>query len=59
MNFSCTLASGMEAGAYFAPSITIIELAQETSVLIGSTQNGNATTDDLGDDDFISTSMFD
>lgn len=32
MNFSCTLASRMEAGVYFAPSITVIELAQETSV---------------------------
>lgn len=58
MNFSCTLASRMEAGAYFAPSITVIELAQETSVLNGSIQDGNATTDDLVDDDDF-TSMFD
>lgn len=38
MNFSCTLASRMEAGVYFAPSITVIELAQETSICIPGSQ---------------------
>lgn len=32
MNFSRTLASGMEVSDYFAPAITVIELAQETSI---------------------------
>ena len=34
MNFSRTLAAGMEVSDYFAPAITVIELAQETSVCI-------------------------
>ena len=32
MNFSRTLASRMEVSDYFAPAITVIELAQETSI---------------------------
>lgn len=42
----------MEAGVYFAPSITVIELAQETSVcgVTGSQQNGYIQNDNLDDD---------
>lgn len=60
MNFSRTLAAGMEVSDYFAPAITVIELAQETSVCIsGSQQNGKFENESLGDDEFISTNMFD
>ena len=51
MNFSRTLASGMEVSDYFAPAITVIELAQETSICIVSRQNGSMMNDNLGDDD--------
>lgn len=51
MSFSCTLAAGMEVSAYFAPAITVIELAQETSICIsGSPQNGYMQNDDLDKD---------
>ena len=51
MNFSRTLASGMEVSDYFAPAITVIELAQETSICTFSPQNGFIQNDNLDDDD--------
>ena len=50
MNFSRTLASGMEVSDYFAPAITVIELAQETSICTGSLQNGSMVNDNLDED---------
>lgn len=32
MDLLCSLASGMEVSDYFAPAITVIEMAQETSI---------------------------
>lgn len=52
MSFSCTLAAGMEVSAYFAPAITVIELAQETSICIVSQQNGSMMNDNLDEDDY-------
>ena len=49
MNFSRTLAAGMKASDYFAPAITVIELAQETSVCKGSDLNGNMENEDVND----------
>ena len=51
MNFSRTLASGMEVSDYFAPAITVIELAQEASICIVSKQDSSGVTEDLYDDD--------
>ena len=51
MNFSRTLASGMEVSDYFVPAITVIEMAQETSICTGSLQNGSMMNDNLDDDD--------
>ena len=53
MNFSRTLAAGMEASDYFAPAITVIELAQETSVCQGSMQKSSGETDDLYSDTIL------
>ena len=49
MNFSRTLAAGMEVSDYFAPAITVIELAQETSVCKGSDLNGYMENEDVKD----------
>ena len=51
MNFSRTLASGMEVSDYFAPAITVIELAQETSICQVSEQYSSGVTEDLYEDD--------
>ena len=50
IKFSCTLAAGMEASDYFAPAITVIEMAQETSICTGSLQNGSMVNDNLDED---------
>ena len=49
MDLLCSLASGMEVSDYFAPAITVIELAQETSVCKGSDLNGNMENEDVND----------
>lgn len=53
MNFSRTLASGMEVSDYFAPAITVIELAQETSIciVIVSQQNFSAVSEDVSEEE--------
>lgn len=51
MNFARTLASGMEVSDYFAPAITIIELAQETSICIVSQQNFSAVSEDVSEEE--------
>ena len=52
MNFSRTLAAGMEASDYFAPAITVIELAQEALVCISDIQQCGET-DDLYSDTIL------
>ena len=53
MDLLCTLAAGMEASDYFAPAITVIELAQETSVCISGSQVDplDSTHDGINDED--------
>ena len=51
MDLLCSLASGMEVSDYFAPAITVIELAQEASICIVSKQDSSGVTEDLYDDD--------
>ena len=41
----------MEVSDYFAPAITVIELAQETSICIVSKQYSSGVTEDLYEDD--------
>ena len=49
MDLLCSLASGMEVSDYFAPAITVIEMAQEASVCKGSDLNGNMENEDVND----------
>lgn len=52
MNFSRTLASGMEVSDYFAPAITVIEMAQETPIC-GSPQKNSGENEDLYSDTIL------
>ena len=52
MNFSRTLAAGMEVSDYFAPAITVIELAQETPIC-GSPQKNSGENEDLYSDTIL------
>ena len=55
MNFSRTLASGMEVSDYFAPAITVIELAQETSICtVSQVDPLYSTHDGINEDDSVS-----